>query len=58
MNELQLRAKIANEISHELKLMLENVACLGSQANRPGPGTSTYVERTHARIINIITTKP
>ena len=52
-----MRAKIAMEISTELIAALENCACMGSQANRPGPGVTTYVQRMHAMIISMITKK-
>jgi len=54
-SDAEIRTKIANEISSELTAALENCACLGSQANRPGPGETTYVQRVHDMIINKIT---
>jgi hypothetical protein len=32
MNEEELRNKIAEEVSHDLELLFENVACLGRDA--------------------------
>ena len=51
MNELELRAKIASEMSDIVFTALENCACMGSQANRPGPGKYTYVQRLHDMIM-------
>jgi hypothetical protein len=42
--------------SYNLKIALENCACLGRQALIPGPNemTSTYVERMHTMLMNML----
>ena len=54
--EKELRNKIANEVSANLKAALENCACLHRDALNPGPGDmkTTYVERMQTMILNQI----
>jgi len=53
--EANCRKEIAEEVSLNVKMALENCACLDAQtALNPGPGEmkTTYVERMHTMIIN------
>jgi hypothetical protein len=54
--EKDLREKISKEISANLLAVLENCACLGSDALNPGPTpiTSTYVKRMQHVILKNI----
>lgn len=48
--------KPIGNFSYNLKIALENCACLGRDALIPGPNdmTSTYVERMHTMLMNLL----
>ena len=48
--------KPTGNFSYNLKIALENCACLGRTALQPGPleMTTTYVERMHTMLMNML----
>lgn len=54
-SEAEIRESIIKDISHDLKILLENTAHLGLDAVRPRPNCdTTYVEAVHLSMINNI----